>query len=167
MPRIKKQGTPYRRKRQGKTDYRSRLKQVISGRTRLVVRLSSKNVYAQLIEFNQDGDKVLASVATNELKKKYGWKGARRNASAAYLTGLLVGMKAKTKNIKEAILDIGMRSPIKGSNIYAVLKGAVDSGLKVPHSAEVLPKEERIKGTHIKNSNFDQVKTAIMKGATK
>lgn len=167
MPRVKKQGTLYRRKRQGKTDYRARLKQVLSGKTRLVVRLSSKNIYAQLIEFNPDGDRVLVSVATNELKKKYGWKGARRNAPAAYLTGLLVGMKAKTKNIKEAILDIGMRSAIKGSNIYAVLKGAVDSGLKVPHSAEILPKEERIKGTHIKNSNFDQVKAAIMKGVTK
>ena len=167
MPRVKKQGTQYRRKRQGKTDYRSRLKQVISGRTRLVVRLSSKNVYAQLVQFNQDGDKILASAATNELKKKYGWKGARRNIPASYLIGLLIGMKAKTKSIKEAILDIGMRSPIKGSNVYGVLKGALEAGLQIPHSAEVLPSDERIKGKHIKNSNLDQVKTAIMKGVTK
>ena len=65
--------------------------------------------------------------------------------------------------IKEAILDIGLRSPIKGSIDYAALKGAVDGGLAIPHSKEVLPSEKRIKGEHIKNSQFEEMKQKIMK----
>jgi large subunit ribosomal protein L18 len=33
--------------------------------------------------------------------------------------------------------------------VYAALKGALDAGLKVPHSPDILPSEERIKGKHI------------------
>ena len=80
---------------------------------------------------------------------------------------MLLGLKAKNKNIKEAVLDIGFRSPVKGSLVYTVLKGAVDAGLKVPHSTEILPSEDRIKGTHMKKSNFEQVKANIMKGVAK
>lgn len=167
MPRQRPRGVQYRRKRTGKTDYPARLKQIISRRIRLVVRLSLKNVYAQLVEFNQDGDKILLAANTNELKKKYSWNIARRNTPAAYLTGLLLGLKAKNKNIKDAVLDIGFRSPVKGSLVYALLKGAIDAGLKVPHSTEILPSEDRIKGTHVKKSNFEQVKTNIMKGVAK
>jgi hypothetical protein len=37
----------------------------------------------------------------------------------------------------------------KGSKIYAVLKGALDAGLNVPHNDVVLPDEDRITGeTH-------------------
>jgi len=38
---------------------------------------------------------------------------------------------------------------MKGSKIYAVLKGASDAGLEIPHSPDILPSEERIKGGHI------------------
>jgi large subunit ribosomal protein L18 len=164
MPKIKKTGVKYRRKRQGKTDYKSRLKQALSGKIRLVTRISNKNIITQMVEFNPDGDKTLVSANTNELTKKFGWKGARRNTTAAYLTGLLIGTRAKEKKIGEAILDIGLRSPVKGSLIYAVLKGAVDAGLNIPHSEEVLPAENRIKGEHLKNTNLDEVKTKITKG---
>ena len=53
------------------------------------------------------------------------------------------------KNIKEAVLDIGLNTPINRSIIYAVLKGALDANLKIPHSKEVLPDEKRILGEHI------------------
>jgi len=49
----------------------------------------------------------------------------------------------------EVILDIGMQRSTKGSRIYAALKGAVDGGLNVPYSEEILPSDERIRGLHI------------------
>ena len=67
---------------------------------------------------------------------------------AAYLTGLLCGLKAKVKGIEEAILDIGLISPTKGSKIFAVLSGVLDAGVDVPHSEEKIVKE-RMKGEHI------------------
>ena len=76
---------------------------------------------------------------------------------------MLAARNASEKKIKEAILDIGLRSPIKGSIDYAALKGAVDGGLAIPHSKEVLPSEKRIKGEHIKNSQFEEMKQKIMK----
>ena len=36
------------------------------------MRRFSKNILAQVIEYNPDGDKVIVSAHTNELKKKYG-----------------------------------------------------------------------------------------------
>ena len=47
------------------------------------------------------------------------------------------------------ILDIGLNQSVGGSRIYALLKGAVDAGLKIPHSADILPKPERINADHI------------------
>lgn len=138
----------YIRKLTGKTDYRKRISLLKSGKIRLVIRRSLKNVWAQLVEFNLDGDKVLLSAHSNELKK-YGWKLAKRNIPSAYLVGLLLGTKAKQKNIKEAIADLGFNRTLKGSLIYAVIKGAVDGGLNVPHSKDIYPSEDRIKGKHI------------------
>jgi hypothetical protein len=51
--------------------------------------------------------------------------------------------------VKEAILDVGLNPPVKGSKIYAALKGAIDAGIKVPHDPEILPDEARISGEHI------------------
>ena len=57
--------------------------------------------------------------------------------------------KALAKGIDSAILDIGLKSPIKGSKIFAALKGAVDAGLEIPHGDFVFPADERIRGEHI------------------
>jgi large subunit ribosomal protein L18 len=122
---------------------------VISGKPRLVVRGTLKNVIAQIVVAKPHGDEVLVSAHSRELLKNYGWKAPRGNLSAAYLTGLLCGLKAKAKGIKEAILDIGLHSPSKGSRVFAVLKGVLDAGLDVPHSDEKLPDEKRIRGEHI------------------
>ncbi|RLF87802.1 50S ribosomal protein L18, partial [Thermococci archaeon] len=35
--------------------------------------------------------------------------------------------------------------------VFAVLKGAVDAGLNVPHSPEIFPEDYRIRGEHIAN----------------
>jgi large subunit ribosomal protein L18 len=140
---------PYRRRREGKTDYRKRKALVISGKPRLVVRGTLKNIIVQVVAAKPHGDEVLASAHSRELLKKYGWKTPRGNLPTAYLTGLLCGLKAKAKGITEAILDIGLHSPTKGARVFAALKGVLDAGLVVPHGEEKLPDEERIKGLHI------------------
>ncbi len=144
-PRYK---VPYRRRREGKTNYRKRLKLLLSRKPRLVVRITNRRVIAQIIEYHPDGDRVLVGVDSSMLTK-YGWKGDLNNTPAAYLTGLLVGKKALEKGIKEAILDIGLHTPTKGGRVFAVLKGAVDAGMEIPHSPEILPDESRIRGEHI------------------
>jgi large subunit ribosomal protein L18 len=42
-----------------------------------------------------------------------------------------------------------MHEPVKGAKIFAVLKGAVDAGMDVPHQEGVLPSEDRTTGAHI------------------
>jgi large subunit ribosomal protein L18 len=137
-----------RRRREGKTDYQARKALVASRKPRLVTRASIKNVEVQIIIAKPHGDEVLASANSRELIKSYGWRAPTGNIPASYLTGLLCGVKAKAAGIKEAILDIGLVSPTKGSKIFAVLSGVVDAGVEVPHSEEKIVKE-RIKGEHI------------------
>jgi large subunit ribosomal protein L18 len=139
---------PFKRRREGKTNYRKRLKLLLSKKPRLVVRKSLKYIRAQIIEFDFKGDKTLASASSEELKK-LGWNFACDNLPAAYLTGLLIGKRALEKKIKEVILDAGVYPSTKGSRIYAVVKGALDVGLKVPVDEGVLPSEDRILGKHI------------------
>lgn len=137
-----------RRRREGKTDYQARKALVTSRKPRLVTRSSNKNIEVQLIIAKPHGDEVLASANSRELIKSYGWRAPTGNIPAAYLTGLLAGLKAKKAGIKEAILDIGLVSPTKGSKIFAVLSGVVDTGVEIPHSEEKIVKE-RMKGEHI------------------
>ena len=144
----KKIYVPYRRKREGKTNYKKRLKLLLSKKPRLVVRKTNRHIIAQIVQYSQGGDKILISAHTKELEK-FGWKFKTRNIPAAYLVGLLCGVKAKKKEIKEAILDIGFHPSIKGSIIYSVVKGAIDADLKIPCDEKMFPPEERIKGKHI------------------
>ena len=137
-----------RRRKEGKTDYKARKALVISGKPRLVVRNTLKNVIAQIIVAKPHGDEVLVSAHSRELKK-YEWKAHAGNLPSAYLTGLLCGLKAKTQGVKEVILDIGLHSPSKGARVFAMLKGVLDAGVHVPHSEEKLPDEKRIEGEHI------------------
>ncbi|MCX6821328.1 MAG: 50S ribosomal protein L18 [Candidatus Aenigmarchaeota archaeon] len=139
---------PFKRRLEKKTDYRKRLRLLYSKEKRLVVRKSLKHTRAQVIEFDTKGDKSLVSASSQELKK-FGWDGPSDNVTSAYLTGLLIGKRTLDKKINSVVLDIGTQRSIKGSKIYAVLKGALDAGLSVPHSPDIFPSEERIKGKHI------------------
>jgi large subunit ribosomal protein L18 len=139
----------FRRRREGKTNYRTRRALVLSRVPRAVVRLSLKNVIVQVIEAESIGDKVLVTAHSHELKKTYGWKCNGGNLPSAYLTGLLCGYKALANGVETAFLDIGLHLPVKGTRIFAALKGLVDAGLEVPHSEEVLPDDSRISGEHI------------------
>jgi len=136
-----------RRKREGRTDYRLRLKLLSSGKPRLVPRMSLAHTSVQVIEYSKDGDRVLASAHSKELEK-FGWKGGNSNTPAAYLVGLLCGYRAIKSGVGECVLDIGGFRPTRGSRVFSVLKGALDAGLRVPHG-EVLPDENRISGVHI------------------
>jgi len=144
----KRRTISHRRKREARTNYKKRLALLKSGQARLVIRKSLNMIIAQLIGYAPDGDKVLAAATSSELKK-LGWKGHAANMPSAYLTGLLLGTKAKKKKITKAVLDLGLQIPIKGGRLYATLKGAVDAGLDIPHEKEALPSNERISGKHI------------------
>lgn len=150
MPRKKPKTLPYRRKRQGKTNYKKRLHLLLAKKPRLAIRLTNQKIITQIIDFNTTGDVVLVGLDSSALKK-YNWNFSFKSLPAAYLTGYLLGQKALQKNIKKAVLDLGFKPPIKGNKIYACLKGALDAGLNIPHSKEVFPSEERISGKHIQD----------------
>jgi large subunit ribosomal protein L18 len=138
---------PPRRRREGKTDYQARKALILSGKPRLVPRGTVKNYAVQIIVAKPQGDEVLAAAHSRELKK-YGWKAPTGNIPAAYLTGLLCGLKAKAKGVAEAVLDIGLVAPTKGAKVFAALSGVLDAGVEVPHAEEKIVKK-RSEGAHV------------------
>lgn len=140
---------PFRRRREGRTDYRLRMKLIQSNLPRFVARGSLKHFMAQVVEARVEGDRVLASTHTNELKKRFNWLGAYGNIPAAYLVGLLTGLKAVKLGVKEAVADVGLHKPSVGSRVFAAVKGAMEGGLKIPCGREILPSEDRVCGEHI------------------
>lgn len=131
---------PYLRRRKQLTNYRKREKLIISNLPRLVVRLSNKHVNAQFINYKSDGDETITAFNSVKIKDYAG-----KNLQSAYLTGLSAGLKAAKKSVKKAVLDTGLKQPVKNSRIYACLKGALDAGIQIPHDASVLPSDELIK----------------------
>lgn len=138
----------FRRRREGKTDYHARLRLIDLDKSRLVVRISNNHVIAQIINVAEKGDETVVSAHSKELQK-LGWLAGTKNTSAAYLTAYLCAKKALSKGVEGAVLDIGLKSSIKGSKVFAALKGASDAGLYVPHGKSILPDESRITGEHI------------------
>jgi len=154
---------PLKRRKEGKTDYRQRLRLVKSKKVRSVVRPSNKNVRVQFIRYNPEGDEVLAA-ATGEHIEELGWEQSKITQPSCYLVGYLAGKKALDQGIEEAVLDIGFNHPEKGGRVFSALKGMLDSGIRIPHDPEVLPSEERIKGEHIGDStvdDFEEVKSKL------
>jgi large subunit ribosomal protein L18 len=161
MRRPKTRKTPLRRRKEGRTDFRLRLKLLKSGKPRLVIRKSLNNLICQVVKYNPKGDTVIVSADSRELSKM-GWKHHCGNIPSAYLTGLLCGTRAKKEKLQGIVLDLGLYTSVKGSRLYACLKGALDSGgLDIPHSEEILPPEERISGRHI--ASFSKKSAAIEK----
>jgi large subunit ribosomal protein L18 len=139
---------PFRRRREGRTDYRQRQRLLRARVPRAVVRLSLRNANVQFISYDATGDKVLAAATSKELAK-LGWTAATGNLPATYLTGYLAGKRAAKNGIEDAVLDIGLKGPAKGSAVFAALKGMLDAGINIPHGEEVLPAKERLNGAHI------------------
>jgi len=138
----------YRRKREARTSYKSRLDMLKSRKPRLVVRRSNKRILAQVINYAEEGDRTIITTSSNELAK-YGWNYSGTNLPAAYLTAYLCGKKALEKGLNEAVLDIGLQPSVKGSRLYSALKGAIDSGMKIPSGEKAFPDEKRITGQHV------------------
>ena len=141
----------FRRRREGKTNYYRRRRLLLSRKPRLVIRKTNTKVIVQIIKATVTGDVTEASALSSELAS-HGWTASSNNLPSAYLTGLLAGLRAKSRGLEYAVLDIGLIPPVKGSKVYAALKGVVDAGLDVPHSPEVLPDEDRLTGQHIISS---------------
>jgi len=157
-----------RRRRQGKTDYRQRLRLLKSGRVRCVVRRSLKNMRIQFIVYDEHGDQVIASAMGTELSSQFGWKHAASTTPGAYLTGLLAGMRAKKAGINESVLDIGRQVPVTGSKVFAALQGILDAGISCPHREDMLPAKERINGAHLDASlakDVERIKEQIIGGS--
>lgn len=139
----------YRRRREGRTDYRARRFLTTSGLPRLVVRSTLKNLYVLVVSPRVEGDHVLVSKSSRKLGRDFGWKGGANSIPAAYLLGLMVGYQARAEGLDSSMLDMDLKTPTKGAKVFAVVRGAVDSGFEVRHSEEVLPSDKRIRGEHI------------------
>lgn len=136
-----------KRRKQKKTDYRSRLGMLKSGKPRIVIRKSENSIRVQVVNYEEAGDKTVSEVVTKSLSK-YGWKYHGGNLSSAYLTGLLAGLKAKKSGTNKAVVDIGLQNP-KNTVLYAAALGAKHAGIEIPLGFS--PTKERITGQHISN----------------
>jgi len=139
----------FRRREEGKTNYNRRLKLLKSKKIRVAVRASNSHITIQVIQSNIGGDKILISAYSKELLKKYGWNANTGNIPAAYLTGYLAGLRAKKKNIQEAIFDLGVF--YHRNRVLAACKGLIDAGMEIPYREQFFPEtlNVRIKGSHI------------------
>lgn len=156
-----------RRRREGRTDYRKRLKLLRSGKVRLVIRKSIKNTRIQFIEYKETGDNIIAAASSSELVNKYKWKYSTSTTPAAYLTGLLAGKKVIDKGVKECVVDIGQHPPVTGSKVFASIKGVVDAGVNCPHNEEKIPSEDRIMGKDLDKAimaDLEEIKNKIIGG---
>ena len=105
--------TKYRRRREGKTDYRQRKRlccqdksKYQSPKYRLVVRFTNTQVLCQIAYAMIDGDRILCAARSSELGR-YGLEVGLKNYAAAYCTGLLCARR---------MLDsIGLASAYEGN----------------------------------------------------
>ena len=157
----------YRRRRQGKTDYRARLRLCTQDKNkyntpkyRLIVRFTNRDIVCQIAYATLAGDVVVSAAYSHELPR-YGLKAGFTNYAAAYATGLLLARRTlqkfgldkvyegNTEDVGEdynvdpvddgprpflCILDAGLKRTSTGSKVFAVLKGALDGGLDIPHN---------------------------------
>lgn len=164
---FKRYQTKFRRRREGKTDYYARKRLTTQAKNkyatpkyRAVIRITNRDVIGQIVSSKINGDIVLASAYSHELKD-YGISVGLTNWSAAYATGLLLARRVLSivkldekfegnagQEWKEydqsfgsgesrpftANLDIGLRPATTGSRVFGFLRGLRDGGVSIPHS---------------------------------
>jgi large subunit ribosomal protein L18 len=140
---------PFRRRREGKTDYRVRLRLLKSGEPRAVVRLTDRRVRVALVAYDPTGDRVLAAADSRELGRLEFPAASLSSTPAAYLTAYLAGLRAKASGAATAVLDAGIRRPTEGGRLAAALKGLLDAGIEIPHGEGGFPSSDRLGGTHL------------------
>ncbi|RME31741.1 50S ribosomal protein L18 [Candidatus Woesearchaeota archaeon] len=138
----------YRRKREGRTNYKKRLALLKSAKPRLVVRTSNRYVQVQLVTYEPDGDKVIVGLSSKFLQQ-HGWKGNGKSLPAVYITSQLLAKKAVEKGFTEAIADLGLQRHRAQGRLAAAIKGAIDGGLSLPADPSVFPPADRLAGKHL------------------
>jgi large subunit ribosomal protein L18 len=139
----------FRRRREGKTDYRVRLRLLRSGEPRAVVRFSGRRVRVSIVRYDPVGDRVVAAAESAELGRLGFPATSLASTPAAYLTAYLAGLRSKSAGEESAVLDTGIRHPTQGGRLSAALKGLLDSGLEVPHGEGGFPSADRLNGAHL------------------
>ena len=139
----------FRRRREGKTDYRVRLRLLKSDQPRAVVRFSDHRVRVALVAFDPVGDRVVAAAESSELGTIAFPKSSWASTPAAYLTAYLAGLRAKSTGAATAVLDAGLRHPTVGGRLSAALKGLLDAGIEIPHGEKAFPAADRLNGAHL------------------
>ncbi|KAL3616271.1 60S ribosomal protein L5-B [Castilleja foliolosa] len=93
----------FKRRRQGKTDYRARIRLINQDKNkyntpkyRFVVRFTNKDIVAQVVSASITGDHVLSAAYAHELPH-FGLKVGLTNYAAAYCTGLLLARRVLKK----------------------------------------------------------------------
>jgi large subunit ribosomal protein L5e len=111
---FKRYQVKFRRRREGKTDYRARKRLISQDKNkynapkyRLVVRLTSKYVICQIAYATIQGDRIMCAANSKELVR-YGLKTGLKNYAAAYCTGLLCARRLLQK--------LGMDEMYKGQD---------------------------------------------------
>jgi len=169
---FKRYQVKFRRRREGKTDYFARKRLCVQDKNkyntpkyRLVVRITNKDIIAQIAYARLQGDVVICAAYSHELPR-YGVSCGLTNYAAAYATGLLIGRRilqkfgldslyegqlevdgdeyyeeadAQEKSSFRCYLDTGLARTSTGARIFGVLKGAADAGLDIPHSPKRFP----------------------------
>jgi large subunit ribosomal protein L5e len=183
----------FRRRRTGKTDYAQRRRLVQQDKTkpgvhkhRLVARITSTKVIAQIIYPEVDHDVTICQATSRDLSV-FGITLGLTNYASAYCVGLLVARRVLKKlgmdtvftkaiagkdpeSVKgqppfQAILDIGLRRATTGARVFAVMKGAADGGLFIPHNDDRLAgSTTKAKSKKKKKGDEDEGTTAKGKG---
>lgn len=150
---------------------RQDLNKYVAPKYRLVARFTNSKVIAQIVYAQLVGDKVVCEANSGEFRK-WGLETGLTSYAAAYATGLLLGRRLLTQLKMEklypgnqeidgkpynvgadpneerrpfmAILDIGIRRPTVGNRAFAVMKGASDAGVYVPHNVKKFPGFEKL-----------------------
>lgn len=132
----------YRRRRQGKTDYRARLRLTTQDKNkyntpkyRFIVRFTNKDIVAQIAYATLAGDVVVCSAYSHELPR-YGLTAGLTNYAAAYATGLLLARRTLQKFGLDKIYEGNTEEIGEDYNVEAADEGArpflalLDTGLK-------------------------------------
>lgn len=136
-----------------------------SKKYRLVARRTCRKIIAQIIYATMTGDRVMCAAESDELRR-FGLTAGLTNYASSYATGLLLARRLLKQvglstmyaandsingeyfNVEEdiqdkrpfkALLDVGITSTSTGARCFAVMKGACDGGINVPHKTKRFP----------------------------
>ena len=113
----KNQRLRFKRRRNGETDYRRRMKMLRGGVARAVVRVTNTQTICQLVNYETTGDTTQVSIDGSTLVEKHGWPidASRKSIPASYVAGYAMAKASISAGHNEAILDIGLAASTPGN----------------------------------------------------